>query len=97
MSWTFDAEVFQWDADGASWRFARVPGDVADDIRGQALARGFGSVRVEVTIGGTSWATSLFPEKATDSYLLPVKAAVRKAEGVDDGDVVRISLDVAVT
>jgi hypothetical protein len=96
MSWTFEAEVFRWDADGASWRFARLPGEVADDVREQALTRGFGSVRVEVTVGGTTWATSLFPEKATESYVLPVKSAVRKAEGIEDGDVVRISLRLEV-
>jgi hypothetical protein len=92
MSWTFDAEVFRWDAEGPSWRFARVPGEVADDVREQAFARGFGSVRVDVTIGNTSWTTSLFPEQATGSFLLPVKAAVRKDEGIDDGDVVTVRL-----
>jgi hypothetical protein len=97
MSWTFDAEVFRWDAEGASWRFARVPGEVADDVREQALTGGFGSVRVDVAIGETSWSTSLFPEKATDSYLLPVKSAVRKAENIDDGDVVTVRLKLAAS
>jgi hypothetical protein len=97
MSWTFDAQVFRWDAEGpSSWRFARVQDEVADDIREQAITGGFGSVRVVVTIGGTTWTTSVFPDKKSDSFLLPVKAAVRTAEGIDDGDVVTISLALEV-
>jgi hypothetical protein len=33
MRWSFTAELFRWDAEGPSWRFIRVPGDLADDIR----------------------------------------------------------------
>lgn len=94
MTWEFEAEVFAWDAPpGPSWRFARLPIEVADGIRsGEPPARGWGSVKVAVTIGGTSWVTSVFPEESTASFLLPVKASVRKAERVDDGEIVRIGL-----
>ena len=94
MNWTFEAEVFPWDEEGPSWRFARVPGDVADDLR-MGERGGFGSVKVHATIGETTWATSVFPEKVTKSFLLPVKKSVRTAEGIDDGDVVAITLQLA--
>ena len=92
--WEFDAEVFAWDdGPGPSWRFARLPVDVADDIRGGAPpANGWGSVKVDVSVGSTTWSTSVFPEKASGSFVLPVKASVRKSEGIDDGDVVRFRL-----
>ena len=94
MSWTFESEVFSWDGDQpGSWRFARVPIDVGDELR-MSERKGFGSVKVRATIGGTSWETSVFPEKATDSFVLPVKKSVRQAEGIDDGDVVAIRLRV---
>jgi len=95
MRWSFTAEIFRWDAEGPSWRFIRVPGELADDISMVAETRGFGSIKVAVTIGGTSWSTSIFPEKATDSYLLPVKKQVRDAEGLDDGDLVPVELMLA--
>jgi hypothetical protein len=93
--WTFEAEVFAWDdGPGPSWRFARLPVDVAEEIRaGEPPARGWGSVKVTATIGATSWSTSVFPAKATSSFLLPVKASVRKAEQINDGDVVQLSLE----
>ncbi|HJR88855.1 MAG TPA: DUF1905 domain-containing protein [Aeromicrobium sp.] len=92
--WTFDAEVFPWDEEGPSWRFARVPVEVAEELRMGEL-RGFGSVKVHATIGRTTWQTSAFPEKATGSFVLPVKKSVRAAEGIDDGDVVAITLQRA--
>jgi hypothetical protein len=89
----FEAEVFRWDDSGPSWYFARVPLDVADELRLEARG-GFGSVRVTATIGDSSWMTSVFPEKSAGGFLLPVKRTVRAAEGIDDGDIVAIRLDV---
>jgi len=92
MSWSFEAAVFSWDGDQpGSWRFARLPLDVADDLRIGPLG-GWGSVRVSATIGASTWTTSVFAEKKTGSFLLPIKKTVRQAEGIDDGDVVAIVL-----
>ena len=48
-------------------------------------------MRVEVSVGGQTWRTSVFPERA-GSYVLPVKAAVRRKAGVDVGDAVELTL-----
>ena len=96
MEWTFSADVFAWGEDGPSWRFLRLPLDVADEVRDVAgEPAGFGSVRVHARIGQTVFATSVFPEKDSGSYLLPVKKSVRAKEGIDDGDRVTVRLDVA--
>jgi hypothetical protein len=92
---TFRAEV--WEHEGpASWFFVSLPDDLADDILEThgARAKGFGSIRVEVTIGATRWQTSLFPDSKRRTYLLPVKAAVRRAEALDAGVVATIELRV---
>ncbi len=92
VNWTFERPLWR---DGA-WRFVTVPEDVSDEIeeRFGATAAGFGSVRVEVTIGGSTWRTSVFPSKQHRAYVLPVKKAVRTAEDVHEGAVVRIVLRV---
>lgn len=91
----FEAEVFEWPGEG-SWHFARLPVEAADDVRLLGgPPRGFGSVRVRATAGGTTWSTSVFPDKASGSFLLPVKKAVRDAEGIESGDRVRFELVVA--
>lgn len=83
---------FHRDGPGA-WCFATLPADVADEIRATTERRGFGSVRVRAVIGETAWDTSVFPDSATESYLLPVKADVRRRQQVDAGD----DVEVAVT
>ena len=51
-------------------------------------------MRVAVTVGATSWRTSLFPDSKTGAYLLPVKKAVRVAERLDVGDEVTAVLEI---
>jgi hypothetical protein len=94
MAYTFEAPLWVWDARQAdSWTFVSVPEALADDIlEAVPVVRGFGSVRVEVTVGRTVWRTSLFPSKPLGTYVLPVKKAVRRAEGLDAGDVVPVRL-----
>lgn len=77
-----------------SWHFVTVPEETSDEIADLAEGRsgGFGSVRVEVVCGDTTWRTSLFPSKAEAAYVLPVKAAVRRAEDLQPGDVVRLRI-----
>lgn len=48
---------------------------------------------MSVTVGGSSWRTSLFPSKS-GSYLLPVKKPVRVAEGLTEGTAVEARLDL---
>ena len=58
----------------------------------EGTARGFGSLRVTATMGQTAWQTSVFPSRE-NGWMLPVKAAVRKAEGLDEGDEVELLLE----
>jgi hypothetical protein len=96
MNIEFEAEVFRWDArDDASWYFTSVPPELSEDIREIPRPyRGFGSVRVRARIGGSEWATSIFPDKASGSYVLPLKKAVRDAESLVDGGPVFVHLDI---
>lgn len=89
----FDAPLWEYDEGG--WHFVSVPEDLSDEIREQAgpVARGFGSLRVHATIGGTTWSTSVFPSK-NGCYVLPVKKPVRRAEGLEADDVVHVSLQL---
>ena len=88
----FAAQVWEWQGP-AAWVFVTLPPEIADEIEaGVALRPGFGSVPVEVEVGGSRWSTSLFPDKASASYVLPLKRAVRTAEGIEVGDVVSVRL-----
>ncbi len=85
---------------GGNWHFLTIAGEAAEDIKTTAIMRrlegeqqrGWGAIRVSATIGDTSWQTSIFPSRESGGYLLPIKAAVRKAEGLAAGDDVTVHL-----
>ena len=83
--------------EGGSWHFVTVPEDQSAEIRAESLVlrAGFGSVKVEATMNGFSWRTSLFPQKS-GGYILPVKKEVRRRAGIAAGDDVTVRLDLLV-
>ncbi len=82
----------------SSWRFVSVDKAQSDEIKQVfgALKRGWGSLPVRVTLGETVWDTSIFPDKKKGCYILPLKAQVRKKEGIGDEDVVNFAIEVRV-
>lgn len=95
MQSSFVVEAELWKYHGpAAWFFVSIPREVGDQIRPHAPKVGFGSVRVHACIGQTRWKTSLFPDKATGSYLLPVKADVRRRESLQEGSPVVLFLEL---
>ena len=94
------AALWRWTgaSGNAAWFFISIDGAAGEELSATALmrklegaARGFGSLKVTARIGESEWRTSVFPSKS-QGWMLPVKAAVRKAEGVGDGDTVRLEL-----
>lgn len=79
------------------WHFLHLPKRVGQRFASIARDAGspWGSLRVSATIGATTWATSVFPDKKSGTYLLPVKSAVRKAEGLVDGADCKVQLRLA--
>ena len=93
--YSFSAEI--WEHDGtAAWFFISLPEAEADNIEEAfgANAAGFGSIKVEVTIGATRWTTSIFPDDKRGTYVLPVKKAVRVAEHLEHGTLANVALEV---
>jgi len=80
--------------DFGSWHFIGIDKKISEEIKkGQkGPRRGFGSVKVEVTVGKTKWLTSIFPDKRSGTYILPLKSSVRKKEGIVDGKDVLFSI-----
>lgn len=81
-----------------TWHFLTIDGEAGEALSATALMRrleksigGFGSLKVAAQIGDSTFKTSLFPSKEL-GWLLPVKASVRKAEGIAEGDRVDVTL-----
>ena len=85
-----------WTNDEGRAHFVSVPAELSGEIRTHALMvrRGFGSVKVEVTLDDVTWRTSVFPSKSTGGYFLPVKIDVVRKTGVAPGDEVTVDLEL---
>jgi len=91
----FSGEIWFWRGP-APWYFVTVPDKECRELATTAelVSYGWGVIPVAARIGATGWATSLFPKDGR--YLVPVKAAVRQAEGIEEGDLVTVRLTVDV-
>jgi hypothetical protein len=83
-----------WSNDEGRMHFMSVPADLSGEIKAHAMLvrRGFGSVRVEVTLDEIVWRTSVFPVKSSGGYFLPVKMDVVRKADIAAGDEVTVRL-----
>lgn len=95
MEYVFESELYEWQGK-AAWFFLNLPVDFSAEIKEvvNGLTNGFGSVRVDVTIGVSKWRTSIFPDSKAGAFMLPVKAEVRKANALTTGSTVRAVLEL---
>lgn len=89
----FEGKIWFWRGP-APWYFVTVPAKESRDLKAISgfVTYGWGVIPVHVRIGKTEWTTSLFPKE--DLYIVPIKARVRKAENLEEGNNVTIRLEV---
>jgi hypothetical protein len=87
----FSGEIIYWRGP-APFHFVAVPEEPSAAIEAVSslVTYGWGAIPVRARIGRTDFTTSLFPKG--DMYLVPVKVAVRRAEGLALGDEVDVRL-----
>ena len=99
----FSAPLIHWElGDFAGLGYVLLPAAAVEAIAGYELMRrlelgkrrGFGSVKVNVLLGESRWSTSTFPLKDKAGWFLPIKKAVQRAEGLDEGDLLEIELEL---
>lgn len=90
MEWVFDGEVVWWRGPAPYFFVAMPQADSADLKEAARDLIYWGQVPVRVVVGRTEFRTALFPKDGR--YLVPLKAAVRQAEGIEEGDVVTVAL-----
>ena len=93
MNIEFNGEILFWRGP-APWYFVAVPVEQSHDLKAISgfVTYGWGVIPVRVRIGNTEWKTSLFPKEGR--YLVPIKASVRKAEKLAEGDRVTVQLEI---
>jgi hypothetical protein len=93
MKLEFNGQIWFWKGP-APHHFVTVPERQSADLKAIVglVTYGWGMIPVHVRIGKTEWTTSLFPKDGR--YIVPIKAAVRKAEQLAAGDSVTVRLAV---
>ncbi len=93
MQIKFKAKVWLYKGN-VSWHFITVPKEQAEQIKYLSMNKraAWGSVRVSVTVGSSTWQTSLFPSKELEAYILPLKAEVRKKEEIKAAATILVNL-----
>lgn len=93
MSLEFSGKIWTWKGP-APWYFITVPAKHSRELKDveSFVTYGWGMIPVIVHIGKTQWKTSLWPKDGR--YIVPIKASVREAERLDEGDSVTVRLEV---
>lgn len=94
-SYAFHSKVWMYPGK-AAWHFITIPQEISQDLKLKYgnLSRGWGSIPVNVTLINNSWNTSIFPDKKSSSYLLPIKKSIRLSEDIVDGDMIAVELGI---
>lgn len=93
MDLEFTGDVWHWRGP-SPYHFVTVPAEecgVLEEVA-PAVSYGWGMIPVSAAIGDTRWTTSLFPKDG--AYVVPLRDAVRRAEGLAVGDEVTVRLSV---
>ena len=100
LSFSFSGECWRWQSTATAWHFITLPTEKSEEIKffseNNNKRRGWGAVRVQATIGETTWQTSIFPYSQSKAYILPVKAEVRKKEKILADNMVEVQLKIEV-
>ncbi len=93
MQFEFRAKIWCWKGP-APWYFVTVPAKRSRELKAieSIVTYGWGMIPVTVRIGKTEWKTSLWPKDGR--YVVPLKASVREAENLDEGDQTSVQLSV---
>lgn len=93
IEFRFSAEPWQYTGAGG-WIFASLPKELSDEIRQhfKGEEEGWGRMTVMAKLGSTEWKTAIWFDTKADTYLLPLKADVRKKEKVALGKKIEVAL-----
>ena len=93
MNIEFEGKIWYWRGP-APWYFVTVPEQYSEDLKAilAFVTYGWGMIPARVRIGRTEWETAMWPKDGL--YIVPLKASVRKAERLEEGDRVTVWLAV---
>ncbi len=95
IRYDFKAEIWQHQSEGG-WFFVSLPMAISKEIRDNLKwqEEGWGRMKVIATVKGIAWHTAIWFDNKHDTYLLPLKAEIRKKADLRSGDIIDVSIAV---
>lgn len=96
-SYKFKGKIWKYNGP-AGWHFVTLPKTLTNKIRRThgLSEEGWGRLKAAAEIGKTKWSTAIWFDSKITSYILPIKALVRKAEDIYDGSTIEVKLRLQV-
>lgn len=93
IKYDFLENIWQHAAPGG-WYFISLPESIAHEIREtlRSEEEGWGRLKATAEIGKSKWETAIWFDTKKKTYLLPIKAAIRKSEGIESGKLIKVSV-----
>ena len=93
IRYRFTAAPWQYAGKGG-WHFASLPADMSKEIRAnlQSSEEGWGRLKAVAKVGNTAWKTAIWFSGKTKTYLLPLKADIRKQEKIVTGKQITVEI-----
>jgi hypothetical protein len=84
IRYEFSAKAWQHSAPNG-WHFVSLPAEIATEIREnlQWQEEGWGRLKATAKIGNSEWKTAIWFDTKHKTYLLPLKAEIRKNEKIE--------------
>jgi len=81
-------------ASPGGWYFASLPKEMTKEIRDSLKSEeeGWGRLKATAKIGNSEWKTAIWFDTKINTYLLPLKAEIRKKEHIKTGKQVTITI-----
>ena len=93
IKYEFSAKIWRYAGQGG-WHFVSLPMEMAKEIRDNLKwqEEGWGRLKATAKIGNSEWKTAIWFDTKLNTYLLPVKAEVRKKEKIETGKLISVSV-----
>lgn len=84
IKYTFQSRMWR-SAGQGGWSFVSMPTEMSQEIREHLRGEeeGWGRMKAMAMIGNTQWETAIWFDTKHNTYLLPIKADVRKKEKLE--------------
>lgn len=94
IDYTFSAEL--WKDSPGGWVFVSLPKDISKEIRDnlQWQEEGWGRMKARASIDTLQWDTAIWFDTKANTYLLPVKATIRKKGGLQVGESITVRISI---